>query len=172
MGIDCDMRPHEGYGRFVIEHNFNFRSANQSPAGVSISVSYIGFTTDDELLATLDLFTVCEQQIQLIGCPGIETATYWISLTGNKWLPNQNCRWEMGTVFTLSRGCLMCEIYSVLLDLCNYSACGLNCYTYIHLHTDILKHVNGTHLFVCQRILLFLFPIWKYNFRDLWFVYY
>ena len=89
-----------------MEHNFNFTSEEKSAGGKSISVSYIGFTTDDELLAMLEMSTGCEQQIELNNCPGVKNATYWMSLTGDKWWPNQNndChRWEIGKFSKMSR---------------------------------------------------------------------
>ena len=91
------MRQMEGYGRLTIEHNLNMTSALQSPGAWSIPVSYIGFTTDDELLAAIGMFTDCEQQIEFSNCPGMENTTYWISLTGDKWQQNQinNCRYKM-----------------------------------------------------------------------------
>ena len=69
----------------------------ESPGIWSIPVSYIGFTTDDELLAAIDMFTRCEQEIELTNCPGMENTTYWMSLTGNRWQPNQgkDCRCEI-----------------------------------------------------------------------------
>ena len=106
-GIDCELRPFEEIGRFTIEHNFNFTSEIKSLGAWRIPVSYTGFTTDDELMAAINMFAWCEQKIEVINCPEMENAVYWISLTGDKWKPNQqqDCRWVIGHYFRISKGC-------------------------------------------------------------------
>ena len=82
-GIRCDIRWIEGYGKLVLEHDFNVFHLNvEEMAMKTIPISYIGFATDDELLALIGKSTRCEQEIE-VNCPSAVNSTHWVSLTGD-----------------------------------------------------------------------------------------
>lgn len=78
----------------IIEHNFETTSKKQRPGVNSFPVSYIGFATDDELLAAIGLAKSCEQKLEFHSCVEAYNTSHWISTTGEQWQHNQgyNCR--------------------------------------------------------------------------------